>query len=111
MLKKKYLKSRDVSKVTFELSSKEIPADVEVNSVNLLGDFNGWNPDVTPMKYLKRGAYQATLELEPNRKFQFRYLINGEHWWNDWEADGYTPGKFGDHNSVVSTAQGNGLSG
>lgn len=105
MLKKKYLKSRDVNKVTFELSNKEMP--VEVNSVSLLGDFNGWDPDATPMKYLKRGAYQATLELEPNREFQFRYLINGEHWYNDEGADGYTPGKFGDDNCIVSTTDGN----
>lgn len=108
MIKKQYIKSRKATKVTFELSNKEMPEGVDVNSVNLLGDFNNWDPSATPMKYLKRGAYQATLELEPEREFQFRYLLNGEQWCNDWEADGYVPGTFGPHNSVVFTGNGNG---
>jgi len=106
MLKKKYIKSRDVSKVTFELSSKELPSDLEVQSVHLLGDFNGWDPAATPMNFLKRGAYQTTLELETGQKYQFRYLVNGEHWCNDWEADAYAPSGFGPQNSVLSTANG-----
>jgi hypothetical protein len=43
------------------------------------------------------------LELEPGREYQFRYLINGEHWWNDWNADDYVPGVSGADNCLVVT--------
>lgn len=106
MLKKKYIKSREMFKVTFELDKRELPDGLEVQMVELLGDFNDWAPGTTPMKALKRGAYQASLELEPGRKYQFRYLVNGKHWCNDWEADAYIPSGFGPENSVLSTTNG-----
>ncbi len=109
MLKKKYIKSRHVFKVTFELAERELPGDLEVDSVQLLGDFNNWEPGATPMKSLKRGAYQASLELAPEQEYQFRYLVNGMHWYNDSQADAYIPSGFGPENSVLSTANGNGI--
>jgi 1,4-alpha-glucan branching enzyme len=103
MLKKKYLKSRKVSKVKFELSDAELPEGIEAKTVHLVGDFNGWDLTATPMKHLKRGAYQATLDLEPGKEYQFRYLVNDEHWYNDWHADAYIPGSYGADNCVVVT--------
>lgn len=43
------------------------------------------------------------LELEPEQSYQFRYLVNGEQWLNDWHADAYTPGGYGQDNGVVIT--------
>lgn len=40
MLKKKYIKSRKVCQVAFELSAAQIPEGIEVESVHLVGDFN-----------------------------------------------------------------------
>jgi len=101
MLKKKYVKSRKVGKVTFELSDSELPEDIEAKSVHLVGDFNDWDLTATPMKHLRRGAYQATLDLEPGQEYQFRYLVNGEYWCNDWHADAYIQGGYGEDNCVV----------
>jgi hypothetical protein len=42
------------------------------------------------------------VELESGKEYQFRYLINGETWENDFEADAYAPTPFGVENSVVS---------
>jgi 1,4-alpha-glucan branching enzyme len=98
-LKKQYLKSRPVSKVTFRL-----PADAAPNAreVWLVGDFNEWQPSTTPMRRLKNGDYTVTLDLEPGREYQFRYLIDGERWENDWEADTYRRSGIADaENSVV----------
>ncbi len=103
MIKKKYLESRDISKVTFELADYEVPGDLEAATVHLVGDFNGWDPEATPMKHLKKGSFQAVLELAPGKEYQFRYLVNGEHWCNDWDADGYVPGDLGSDNCVVVT--------
>jgi len=103
MFKKNYVKSRKVTKVTFEVPMKELPADVEIKKMNLVGDFNKWSKKATPMEPNKAGVYKATLELEPGREYQFRYLINGKVWCNDWNADGYITNEFGEDNCIVTT--------
>ena len=103
MLTKKYVKSRQVCRVAFELPRTEIPEGIEAESVHLVGEFNDWDRAATPLKRGKHGSFRATLELEPGREYQFRYLVNGEHWCNDWTADAYVPGEFGEDNSVVVT--------
>ncbi len=103
MLKKQYVKSRKVAKVTFEVPKEEIPQGLEAESLNLVGDFNNWNIEATPMKRAKGGAFRVTLDLEPGREYRFRYLVNDEHWCNDWNADAYLPGHFGEDDCVVVT--------
>jgi hypothetical protein len=54
------------------------------------------------MRKLKRGDYTIKLDLEPEREYQFRYLIDELKWENDWEADKYVKNPYGDSdNSVV----------
>ena len=99
MLKKRYLKSRNAVKVTFYTA-----VGLGANHVFLVGDFNDWDETATPMKPLKDGRFKAALELEPGREYQFRYLVNGDEWHNDWDADKYVPCSFAaDDNSVVIT--------
>ncbi|MFC1588279.1 isoamylase early set domain-containing protein [Planctomycetota bacterium] len=98
-IKKKYLKKKKLCKVTFKLDKEAV---VFASSVHLVGEFNNWDMDATPMKRLKDGAYTVTLELQSGRKYQFRYLIDKTNWENDWHADEYAPTPYGDSkNSVV----------
>ena len=53
MLKKRYIKSRKVCKVTFELSQAELPEGVDADSVHLVGEFNEWDETARPMKRRK----------------------------------------------------------
>ncbi len=101
MIIKQYVKSRKVAKLTFKVAAKELPEGVEVKSVHLVGDFNGWNQTATPMKKSK-GVFSATVEVEPGSVVQFRYLANSSNWFNDWEADEYQMGDQGEDNSVVA---------
>jgi 1,4-alpha-glucan branching enzyme len=99
-LKKKYLKNKPLCKVTFSLPQK---AAQSAKTVNLVGEFNDWDKQATPMKKLKDGSFTEVLDLETGREYQFRYLIDGETWENDWEADKYIFSHFGVcENSVVS---------
>ncbi len=100
-IQKRYLKSRPVCKVTFRLeNSLKAGAD----KVEILGDFNGWTTGATAMDQLKDGSYKAIIELEPQREYAFRYLIDDEIWENDGEADKYVPTPYGDaENSVIVT--------
>lgn len=96
MLKKKYLKSKEVCKVTFYT-----PVELEAEDVQLVGDFNQWNESATPMEALKDGRFKVTVDLEKDSQYQFRYLVNGCEWHNDWDADEYIPNPFSGDNSVV----------
>ena len=106
MIKKKYIKSRNVSKVTFVLPKVELPEGIETENEYLAGDFNDWDPNAQPMKPNSKGVFQAVLELEPGREYQFRYVINAEHWCNDWDADAYFPNELGIDNCVLVTPNG-----
>ena len=98
-IKKEYLKSKKVCKVTFRLPRI---AATDAKSVCIVGDFNHWNLYANPMKKLKNGNYTVTLELQPGREYQFRYLIDESKWVNDWNADKYVKSPYTDSdNSVV----------
>lgn len=96
MLKKQNLKSKDVCKVTFYTAP-----ELEAEKVVLVGDFNQWSEFATPMNALKDGRFKATIDLQQDSAYQFRYLINDCEWHNDWEADLYVPNPFSGNNSVV----------
>lgn len=99
-LKKKFLKSKPICKVTFTLPRE---AASNAKKVFLVGEFNDWKIDATPMRKVKGGAFTVTLDLETGRDYQFRYLIDGREWENDWNADNYQYSPFGNcENSVVS---------
>lgn len=99
-LKKQYLKSKPICKVTFTLAAE---AAKEAKKVNVVGDFNKWNKKTTAMEKLKNGTFKTVLDLEIGKKYEFRYLIDGEQWENDWEADEYVPNNLTfEENSVVN---------
>jgi 1,4-alpha-glucan branching enzyme len=96
---KKYVKAKPVCKVTFCLS-KDAARDAK--TVTIAGDFNDWSHTATPLKRDKNGSFKVTLELEKDREYQFRYLIDGATWENDWQADKYVMAGIGStENSVV----------
>ncbi|HEX2932499.1 MAG TPA: isoamylase early set domain-containing protein [Candidatus Binatia bacterium] len=97
-LKKQYLKKTGACKVTFSLPKEAVGS---ATKVHLVGDFNDWNQDVTPMKRLKNGTFSATVPLQPNREYRFRYLLDGARWENDWSADKYLANAHGSDDSVV----------
>lgn len=98
-LKKQYLKSKPLVKVTFRLPKAAAP---EAKTVALVGEFNDWNIYATQMKRLKNGDFTATVELDAGRPYEYRYLVDETFWENDWDADRYVRSPFGNcDNSVV----------
>ncbi len=99
MIYKEELPGTDNVRVTFEL-----PSSMWAERVNLVGDFNGWATDKDEMRQSRNnGNWRISLVLPKGREYQFRYLVNGQDWQNDWHADKYTENKFGTDNSVVRT--------
>lgn len=97
MLNKSYSKTGRVCRVTFEHRP-----ETDAGAVALVGEFNGWNPKATPMKRRKDGRYSVTISMNSGKDYRFRYLLNGERWENDSEADAYAPNDFGTDDCVVN---------
>jgi 1,4-alpha-glucan branching enzyme len=96
---KKYLKSKPVCKVTFKFPKEAAP---EAKKVNIAGEFNNWSTKKTAMKKLKNGSFSATLDLETGKEYAYKFLIDGQTWENDWDAEKYTAAGLGaEENSVV----------
>jgi 1,4-alpha-glucan branching enzyme len=86
-------------RVTFEL-----PASFWAERVHLVGAFNDWDTRRTPMRQSgPDGSWRVTLELARGAAYEFRYLIDGETWCNDYTADSYVANSYGSDNSVVRT--------
>lgn len=99
-LKKKALKSKPICKVTFTLAKEQAKT---AKDVHLVGEFNDWEIGATPMRKQKDGAFSVTVDLATGREYQYRYLIDGDIWISDPEADKYAFSPFGDcENSVVT---------
>ena len=98
-VKKKYLKSKPICKVTFEVP-KQLAKQAQ--SVHLVGEFNGWDENGTPMTKRKAGHFNVTVDLETGRGDEYRYLVDGADWRDDDQADGYVPTQFpGVQNSLI----------
>lgn len=95
-IKKQFLKSKPVCKVTFSIQAEN------AENVAVVGSFNDWSETATPLKKLKNGTFKDTLDLESGISYEFRYLVDGNYV-NDEEADSYAWSDFaGAENSVLS---------
>ena len=98
-IRKQYLKNKPVCKATFRIPEE---MGISAKTAHIVGEFNNWTFFSTPMKKLKSGAFTATLELEPGREYQFRYLLDKKIWENEREADKSVPTPYGNsENSVI----------
>lgn len=97
-MKKQYLKSKPICRVTFRLPKE---AALEARRVALVGDLNDWNGEAMLMKRLKNGDFTLTLELQTGKEYRFKYLVDGIRWENDWNADRYEENIHGTEDSVV----------
>mgnify|MGYP001802030445 CR=1 FL=1 len=99
-MKKEFVANKAICKVTFS-----IPAEAVVNaqSCKILGFFNDWDPRKgAEMKKQKDQSFALTMELALGKNYQFRYLVDGTHWINDWHADANWPSPYhGIENSVI----------
>ena len=95
MIKKRFFKTKDECEITFEY-------DAEVEKVALVADHNDWEP-IKMKKRKKDGVFYTRVRVPKEDELQFRYLVNGEDWVNDDEADSYVTNEHGSQNSVINT--------
>lgn len=95
---KNYLSSGNC-KVTF---SYPLNAASGAKTIQVLGDFNNWDSKSAPKLKKGKDSYSAIVELANGNTYQYRYLLDGTKWDNDFDADGYTQSPYpGITNSVL----------
>lgn len=100
-LKKTFSADGKTCTVTFNVN---VNAAAGAEKVYLVGEFNSWNETANPMKKGADGSFSVKKQLDVNKEYQFRYLLDGRTWINDWKADKYVRSELAnDDNSVVDT--------
>jgi hypothetical protein len=69
-------------------------------TVQVAGDFNGWDPARTPLVHVSGDAWAATLPLEPGR-YEYMFVVDGHQWVADPFAVEQSADGFGSHNAVL----------
>jgi len=96
MLTKKYAEDKKTCKVTFKL-----PAEVNAKTAFLVGDFTNWEKKPLKMTPHKNGSFSTSVTLKAKKEYRFRYILDGNRWENDWEADSYVRNPFGTDDSLI----------
>jgi len=82
-------------KVTFELK------EIDAVAVHVAGDFNQWSTSENPLAKRKDGRFSATVTLPAGKEYRYRYVLDGERWTNDTDADRFEPNDHGTEDGVL----------
>jgi 1,4-alpha-glucan branching enzyme len=94
-IKKQFVKTKPVCKVTFSVVAKE------AKLAAVVGDFNGWNPEEGELNKLKNGTFKGVFDIDKDASYEFKYIVDGAYV-NESEADAYKYNSFaGAENSVL----------
>jgi 1,4-alpha-glucan branching enzyme len=95
-IKKQFIKTKPVCKVTFSVEAKT------ANQASVVGDFNNWSLEEGVLSKLKNGTFKATFDLNKDAIYEFKYVIDGV-FVNEPEADSFKWNDYaGAENSVLA---------
>jgi hypothetical protein len=72
----------------------------EARQVQLVGDFNAWSVEATPLGDDGNGTWTVLVPLEPGR-YQYKFVVDG-NWTVDPDAPAYLPDGFGGKNALLA---------
>jgi 1,4-alpha-glucan branching enzyme len=85
-------------RITFKL-----PA--ERGGASVVGDFNAWDPSALRLR--RRGTVRAaSVELDPGRRYAFRYVTADGEWFDDDDVSEFEPNGLGGFNGVIDLTRG-----
>lgn len=84
MIRKDPVSGEDRVRVTFVL-----PPGQPHGRCSVVGDFNGWEPHAHPFRRRSNRTFSTNVVLPVGGRYRFRYLGEGDVWFNEPEADGY----------------------
>ncbi len=80
------------SQVTFSIL---VP---QATLVTIAGNFNGWNPEISPLTRDDQGIWTLKLQLKPGNKYYYKYVVDGF-----WLADPDNPDTVSDGSGGVNS--------
>lgn len=95
MIKREVLKDKKV-KVTFVQ-----PHDPAQPRISVVGDFNSWDPNATPLVKRNNNTRSASVTLDGGKRYAFRYYAEDGAWFNDEAADAYEASEHGSPNCIL----------
>lgn len=75
----------------------EAPA---ARTVRVAGDFNGWKPELTPLRRGADGVWTVELPLRPGRRYEYMFVVDGA-WTTDPGARALADDCFGGENAIL----------
>jgi hypothetical protein len=93
-------------KVTFTVPTGTTPVPstaADDRPVSVVGDFNGWDPLVHPLKRRSNGTRSVSVVLPVGTVHRFKYLAADGDWFCDDAADGWETNEYGEVNALVRT--------
>lgn len=100
MIEKTVVQTEGTTKVRVTFT---LPNCIWADAICLVGDFNDWNRRSHPLRQDRDGTWRISVDLDAGRVYQFRYLIDGERWTNDKNADAYVHNPYDNDNFLVVT--------
>lgn len=95
-IKKQFIKTKPVCKVTFSVEAKE------AIQASVIGDFNNWNPEEGTLIKLKNGTFKGVFSIDKDASYEFKYIIDGA-FVNETESDSFLWNEFsGNENGVLT---------
>lgn len=76
-----------------------VTAALGAESGHLVGEFNAWSTDATPME-LANGTFRVTIPLRSANSYRYHISLDGDRWQDDLHADDYVHNQRGGHDSV-----------
>jgi len=74
----------------------------QARHVALIGDFNGWGSmSEVKLAPVGKGIWSVSLPL-PAGRYQYAFLVNGQHWVTDPRAQQHVKDDFGRQNAVIT---------
>jgi 1,4-alpha-glucan branching enzyme len=74
------------------------------NSIAVAGTFNDWNQHSHQLEKQKNGDFRLDVVLEPDKYYEFRFIIDETRWENAHNADRYFWSDYSNcDNSVIET--------
>lgn len=68
--------------------------------VRVAGDFNGWKPEVTPLRRGPGGVWTVEVPLRPGRRYEYMFVVDGS-WTTDPGARALADDGFGGKNAIL----------
>jgi 1,4-alpha-glucan branching enzyme len=98
VIKQVPVKGSNQVKVSFVLPTEKVAGKVSV-----VGDFNGWDPAIHPLRKRANGTHSVSVSLAAGQRYAFRYVTEDGHWHDDETVTDFQPNEFGGANAVIAT--------